>query len=219
MKKVEVEEEKVDWSDVKINFFSHLAEDNEVLDIGVVQHELEKIENSTWLHRALCSKSEKILGLDIDLTGVNSLNDRGFNVIHADAQYFQLGRKFDVITAGDLIEHLDNSGGFLECVKKHLKPNGIFAVSTPNPFWWKTYLHVLIKGNSCPHPEHTCWYCEQTLTQLLERHGFSVERLEYGSVYILSTTYQKLTKFINRFLFLPNRFRHNTILVVAKLKS
>lgn len=215
----EIAEDKVDWKDVKINFFSQLAEGKNVLDIGVVQHELEKVDNRTWLHRALCIKSKKILGIDIDLEGVNSLNNRGFNVVHADAQAFELENKFDVIIAGDLIEHLDNPGGFLECVKKHLDTDGIFAVSTPNPFWWKTYLHVLIKGNSCPHPEHTCWYCEQTLIQLLERHGLHVERLEYGTVYILSTFYQKLTMYINRIFPLPDRFRHNTIMLVAKLKT
>lgn len=212
-------ESKVDWNDAKIIFFSRIVEHKNVLDIGVVQHEMDKVGMDTWLHRALCLKTDKILGLDIDLKGVDYLNKNKFNVINADAQNFHLGITFDVIVAGDLIEHLDNPGGFLECVKEHLIPGGQLAISTPNPFWWKTYLHVLIKGGACPHPEHTCWYCEQTLTQLLERHGFYVERIEYGTVYILSTTYQKITKMINKLLPIPNRFRHNTIMLVAQLKS
>jgi len=179
---------------------------------------MHKVGTSTWLHRALCIKAKKNIGLDIDLQGVDFLNNNGFNVVHADAQCFQLSETFDVIVAGDLIEHLDNPGGFLESVKTHLTPEGILAISTPNPFWWKTYLHVLIKGNSCPHPEHTCWYCEQTLIQLLNRHGYCVERIDYGTVYILSTLIQKITKYINNITPLPGRFRHNTIMLVAKLK-
>ena len=213
-----LEENKVEWSDVKIEFFSQLAQGRDVLDIGVVQHAIDKFENSTWLHRALCIKANKIVGLDIDKEGVESLVDRGFDVVCANAQDFDLGKQFEVIIAGDLIEHLDNPGGFLECVKTHLRPDGIFAVSTPNPFWWKTFLHVLIKGNSCPHPEHTCWYCEKTLTQLLDRHGLSVTRIEYGTVYILSTTFQKITKVINKVIPLPDRFRHNTIMITAHLE-
>ena len=214
-----IEESKIDWSDVKIRFFSQIVENNNVLDVGVVQHEMNKVDNGTWLHRALCIKSKKIVGLDIDLNGVNFLKERQFNVIHADAQNFELERNFDVITAGDLIEHLDNPGGFLECVKAHLSPGGRLAISTPNPFWWKTYLHVLIKGSSCVHPEHTCWYCERTLIQLLQRHNFRIERLEYGTVYILSTFFQKMTKLINTIIPLPARFKHNTIMLVAKLDS
>ena len=219
MTKHEVIDPTVDWTDAKIVFFSKLAEDKNVLDIGVVQHEIDKVDKSTWLHRALSIKASRNTGLDIDQEGVNYLNGKGFNVIQADAQDFQLGEIFEVIVAGDLIEHLDNPGGFLDCVREHLASGGRFAISTPNPFWWKTYLHVLIKGSSCPHPEHTCWYCEQTLRQLLERHGFQVERLEYGTVYILSTIYQKLTKLINKVLPLPARFRHNTIMLVAKVAS
>jgi 2-polyprenyl-3-methyl-5-hydroxy-6-metoxy-1,4-benzoquinol methylase len=217
MEKKQSSEYQVNWDDAKISFFSGLVEGRDVLDVGMVQHETEKVGIDTWLHRALCLKSGTILGLDIDSEGVEYLNKSGFNAVCEDAQNFSIGRTFEVITAGDLIEHLDNPGGFLECAKAHLAPGGKLILSTPNPFWWKTYLHVLIKGSSCPHPEHTCWYCERTLTQLLERHGYRVERLEYGTVYILSTLYQKLTKFINTVMPLPNRFRHNTIMLVAKV--
>ncbi len=218
MNKSEASESSVDWDDAKITFFSRLVENKSVLDVGVVQHEMDKVGNSTWLHRALSIKANKILGLDIDKKGVDFLNSKQFNVIHADAQNFKLGKIFDVIIAGDLIEHLDNPGGFLECVKAHLAPGGVLAISTPNPFWWKTYLHVLVRGDSCPHPEHTCWYCEKTLVQLLNRHGFEVDTLKYGTVYILSTLYQRITKILNFILPLPDRFRHNTIMLVAKVR-
>ena len=209
----------IDETDSKISFFSKIVEDLNVLDIGVVQHENEKVDTSTWLHRALCLRSKKILGLDIDQGGVEYLNEKGFEVVYADAQNFHIGKTFDVVTAGDLIEHLDNPGGFLDCVKEHLNANGLLALSTPNPFWWKTWIHVLIKGYSCPHPEHTCWYCERTIIQLLERHGYYVEHFEYGTVYILETFFQKLTKIINTLIPLPQRFRHNTIMIKARVKS
>lgn len=211
-------ESLVDWSDSKIIFFSKYVENRNVLDIGVVQHDMDKASSSTWLHRALSIKAKNILGIDIDSKGIEHLKNLHFNIEYADAQDFHLDKTFDVITAGDLIEHLDNPGGFLECVKEHLLSTGRLVLSTPNPFWWKTFFHLLLKGNSCPHPEHTCWFCEQTITQLLERHGFYVEKLDYGTVYILSTFYQRLTKIITTILPLPKRFRHNTIMLTAKIK-
>jgi SAM-dependent methyltransferase len=212
-------ENNIDVTDVKISFFSEIVRGKNVLDIGVVQHDNTKADTSTWLHKALCAKAKNILGLDIDHRGVDFLQDKGFKVVYADAQDFHLGKTFEVITAGDLIEHLDNPGGFLECVKEHLKPHGVLVLSTPNPFWWKTWIHVLVKGNSSPHPEHTCWYCECTIAQLLERHGFYIESFEYGTVYILTTFFQKLTRAINTILPVPGRLRHNTMLLTARLRD
>jgi 2-polyprenyl-3-methyl-5-hydroxy-6-metoxy-1,4-benzoquinol methylase len=157
------------------------------------------------------------LGLDIDKKGIQFLLEKGYKVICADAQDFNLGEKFDVIVAGDIIEHLSDAGKFLECVKLHLKPEGILAISTSNVFWWKTWIHVALKGNSSPHPQHTCWFCEVTLTELLRRHGFQIDRVNYNTVYDLSTFYQKATKILNYILPIPNRFKHNTVMVVARI--
>lgn len=209
----------VDVSDAKIRFFSEIVKGKNVLDIGVVQHDLEKVNMMTWLHRAIFLSADNVLGMDIDQQGVIFLNDKGYDVIYADAQAFDLDRTFDVITAGDLIEHLDNPGGFLESVKKHLGKEGVLVISTPNPFWWKTWIHVLVKGNASPHPEHTCWYCEKTIQQLLMRHGYRIDRLEYGTVFILATFFQRLTKLINTIVPLPARFRHNTMMLVAKVND
>ena len=206
----------IDASDAKIRFFCTHVVGKSVLDLGVVQHELENIDNKTWLHRAIRGKAESVVGLDLDQSGVSYLNGLGFDVIHGDAQDFQIEKKFDVVTAGDLIEHLDNPGGMLNSVAHHLSEGGRLILSTPNPFWWKTYLHVLFTGDSRPHYEHTCWFCERTLTQLLQRFNYEVEVIEYGTVYILKSWVQYVTKWVTTLLPLPNRFRHNTIMIVAK---
>ena len=207
----------IDYRDTKIQFFLPLVKDKCVLDIGVVQHEREKYQHGTWLHRAIKESSKDCVGLDIDQDGVNFLKKDGYHVVNADAQSFDLGVKFDVVVAGDIIEHLSNVGGFLDSVKKHLSPNGILALSTPNQFWWKTYLLVAAKGNAKPHPQHTCWFCEKTLEQVLTRHGFEIVSISYGTVYNLATFNQRMTKRINTVLLLPNRFRHNTIMITAKI--
>ena len=44
--------------------------------------------------------------------GGRILKAQGFHVISADAECFDLGRTFDVIVAGDIIEHLGDLNGF-----------------------------------------------------------------------------------------------------------
>jgi len=100
-----------------------------------------------------------------------------------------------------------------------LKPSGFFAISTPNPFWWKTWLIVLLKGNAMPHKQHTCWFCECTLKQLLIREGFAVREVNYDTVYDLTSILHRITKYINFFIPLPDRFKHNTLFVLAYIDT
>jgi len=208
--------ESINLRDCKIAFFSPIVSDRDVLDLGVVQHDIDNFDDSNWLHRAIVSAARSCTGLDIDELGVEELRKRGFNVVCANAEAFELKEQFDVVVAGDIIEHLGNIGGFLDCVRKHMKPGGLFALSTPNPFWWKHGAQVVLKGRAVVHPQHTGWLCPQTLTQVLSRHGFSVTRMEFGSVYRLTTVLQRVTWLIDRLLPMPRRISCNTILCVAR---
>lgn len=208
---------QIDYDDAKIKFFIPLVKGKKVLDLGVVQHRLEKHNNPKWLHRAIWNVSNYCSGIDIDNKGVEFLNKKGYRVICGDVQNFRLDSQFDVIVAGDIVEHLSDIGSFLECVKNHLNSNGVLAISTPNPFWWKIWAKVILTGNAGPNPEHTCWFCEKTITQLLHRHGFQIDRIQYGSIFDLSTFLQVATKVLNCVLPLPNRLKHNTIMVVARI--
>jgi len=207
---------KIDYDDAKIKFFLPLIKNKKVLDIGVVQHDVSKYNDPKWLHRAICKYSSRSVGIDIDQDGVQFLINKGYDVVHADAQNFDLREIFDVVIAGDIIEHLGNAGGFIESVKRHLKPFGLLVISTPNPFWWKTLLRVLLIGNPVPHPQHTCWFCEKTIVQLLRRHGLSMEKIQYDTIYNLITLSQKATKIINTLIPLPPIFNHNTLMVIAR---
>jgi SAM-dependent methyltransferase len=55
------------------------------------------------------------------------------NVSIGNAELFSfIDQKFDVIVSFQVIEHLYNPVAMLECVRKHLSPNGIFILTTPN---------------------------------------------------------------------------------------
>jgi predicted SAM-dependent methyltransferase len=86
----------------------------------------------------------------------------------------ELNQSYDVIVAGEIIEHLENPGLFLRNMRRHLKPQGKLILSTPNPFYqgqtWKIWRY----GRPQNHEEHTHWQDPQTLSQLLARTGFAV---------------------------------------------
>jgi 2-polyprenyl-3-methyl-5-hydroxy-6-metoxy-1,4-benzoquinol methylase len=168
--------------DGKILFFVKFCRDKDVLDLGCVDHDPKNEQSTLWLHGAIKNVASSILGLDFYQKGVDYLVKKGYDVIFANAQNFDFDRKYDVIAAGDLIEHVENPGLMFSCVAKHLKIGGIFVISTPNPWCWKYTLYFWIFSKMDKiNQEHVAWYCPETLRLLGSRYGFSVKEIEYTS--------------------------------------
>ena len=156
----------------------------DVLDLGVVDARralaprAEQLADcSSLLHDRIRKINPNVLGVDIDPEGVEILRKRGYNVVAADVETMDLGRQFDVVVAGEIIEHLPNPGRALTTIRKHLKPGGRLILSTVNPFcieqWWK-----ILKYNDVQvHEEHTMWFDPRTLGRLLAMSGYEVQRL------------------------------------------
>ncbi|UCH88893.1 MAG: class I SAM-dependent methyltransferase [Thermoplasmata archaeon] len=130
-----------------------------------------------WLHEMICKEAKYCLGVDKGKEELKKLKERGYKVKYADVETMDLGRKFDVVVAGELIEHLNNPGLFLERVNSHLKPNGIVILTTPNAFSLQTYLRVLLGMDKMINLDHVNYYHPQTLTELLKRYNFKVEEV------------------------------------------
>ena len=74
--------------------------------------------------------------MDVDAEGVAALVRDGYRAVCADVQDLDLGRQFDTIIAGEIIEHLENPWAvFYKAVRKHLKRGGQLIITTPNPFY------------------------------------------------------------------------------------
>jgi len=97
---------------------------------------------------------------------------QGYNVAVADAQSFELGRKFDVIVTADLFEHLGNSGVFPERGGEYLRPSGLRCIVTPNALSPNNALKSLARLRVRVNAEHICWYDWKALRKILARHGF-----------------------------------------------
>ena len=191
--------EDLSFNDHKIKFVVENCRNKDVLDIGCVQHNPENYRTKYWLHKALIAVSTNVIGLDLYAQGVEYLCQRGFHIITGDAQGFVLDKKFDVIVAGDLIEHLENIDGFFESCKNHLNKDGKILISTPNPWYWKNIVKAMLFSLVKNNPEHSLWLCPVTLAQVARRHGLEVVSVKFGSRYIL-----------DRILPLPRGIKHTS---------
>ncbi len=196
--------EETDFTDKKIAFFVKNTLGRNVLDLGCVDHNESNWKSRYWLHKAIRAGAKKLIGLDYYADGVSKLNAIGFDVMEGDAQNFNLPDVFDVITAGDLIEHLPDLNGFFNSASKSLCLGGKLVVSTPNPWCWKYFLyHALYRKLTPVNKEHVSWFCLQTLENLSSRFGFEIINYEYSS----RRLYERLAP-------LPSHLKHTTLCVV-----
>jgi SAM-dependent methyltransferase len=133
-----------------------------------------------FTHAALVDAGYSVLGTDVNQAGLRWMRELGYDVAYLDAEEIPSeGERFDTIAAGELIEHLSNPGKFLRGCASRLKPDGILVLSTPQPFTPAHLLVYLMRYRNGFNLEHTCWFDEQTLTQLLRRSGFQIAELRY----------------------------------------
>jgi SAM-dependent methyltransferase len=196
--------EETDLLDKKIAFFMRHTLHKRVLDLGCVDHSEKNWKSRYWLHKAIGLSASYLVGLDYYAEGVEQLKAIGFNVVEGDAQSFKFEEKFDVVTAGDLIEHLTNLDGFFSSIGNVLNEDGKLVITTPNPWCWK-YLgyHVIHKKLTPVNKEHVTWFCLQTLENLAGRFGFRIVSLEYSS-----------RRLYERVVPLPSHLKHTTLGVV-----
>jgi 2-polyprenyl-3-methyl-5-hydroxy-6-metoxy-1,4-benzoquinol methylase len=152
-----------------------------VLDLGCICHSVEyALKDQEWLHKNIKSVASELIGVDYLPTEVDRLNTMGYNIVFADVtKPLDIEGKFDVIVAADIIEHLLNFEGFFSNIQRLLKDDGIIIITTPNPFYAELFHFVTFKQNFLNNPEHTCWIDPYTLSQLVERFGYTIKEMHY----------------------------------------
>lgn len=187
-----------------------LVRDRHVLDVGCTSG----LGRPDWIHAAIARASSSTVGVDIDAEGIQQARDLGYDVRSADAEVLDVDGVFDVVHAGELIEHLDNPRAFLAACRRRLDTGGTLVLTTPNVFAISNFIYR-IGGMAKVNADHTCWYCEDTLTQLLERNGFEVMELRY----LRHESPNRLRSLASRLVraWLPDRLAWNTLLAVARV--
>jgi SAM-dependent methyltransferase len=179
-----------------------------LLDVGCAS----RYGKPDWIHGLLEAEVPDVVGIDINADTIAKQQAEGHKVQVADAQDFDLGRTFEVVFAGELIEHLDDVHGFLGSVHRHLEPGGRLVLTTPNSFYWGNFFYRF-GGHGQVHPEHTCWYCEDTLRHVLWRNGFPEVEISFTG-HTSPTPVRKAVTFTVQHV-LPPRLALDTIIAVA----
>lgn len=196
---------EADFNDFAISFFCRYATGKKVLDVGCVDHNPENYRSRYWLHKAVRAVAASCRGLDLYEKGVAYLRAQGYDVALGNAESMDLDDTFEVVTAGELIEHLSNPGSFLASARRHLAPGGILVLSTPNPWYWRFVVKSVFSWDVRPNPEHVSWFCGATLRTLLARYDFEVVEIARGSRYLR-----------DRLMPLPAGLRHTSLYVAAR---
>ena len=194
-----------------------------MLDVGVTGGPLDVPSphgSDEWLHGHLRRSYSEVWGIDLGSRKVAQLVELGYpNLLVADAEEFTLGRTFDTVVAGELIEHLPSPGRFLDMARKHLVPGGRIVLSTPYVFGLPNLLYAWLKyPKTCSNPEHTLWFCPATIRYLAERSGLVVDHLELvedfpdDMSHVSFRWWRRMYSVLSRLL--PLRLRANTMVVV-----
>lgn len=162
-----------------------LARGRRVIDLGFVDEGQlsSKRPRGTWLHDVLASEARELVGIDADAGGVEHARSLGYEAHVADIEdaddVAALGLEpAELVVAGELLEHLDRPGLFLESVKPLVAPAGLLAITTPNAHALTNVLGALA-GRELVNPDHVGWFSWRTLSTLLARHGWRLESVAY----------------------------------------
>lgn len=145
-------------------------------------------DSDMLLHKKICDRAatigSHIVGIDIDDIAIDFLKEKMPNeeILNLDAhklsEYFGEDSHFDLIIAGDVIEHLDNPGLFLSSCKDVLADGGSLLITTANAFGIVRYLKSIFSYESV-HPEHTAYYSKKTLDRVLKMNGLQFSEFGY----------------------------------------
>lgn len=153
-----------------------LCRDRKVLDLGCIDHSSKTAVDlgDNWLHGKIKVVAKELIGIDFLEKDAKELNRLGYNIIVSDVEKFRLDEKFDVIIAGDLIEHLSNIGLFFENVRYHMNSDSIFVLTTPNPFNIEQTMLAIFHNEIAVNNQHTVWISPHNFWELSSRYNLRI---------------------------------------------
>ncbi|MBE7516513.1 MAG: methyltransferase domain-containing protein [Chloracidobacterium sp.] len=173
----------------RVEFIKSEANGRKVLHLGCTNHPYtqESIDQGMLLHNALEAAASEIYGFDYDQEGIDTLAANGSkNLYRADLEKLEevdLDTTFDVIIAGEMIEHLSNPGLFLTGIQRFMHSGTRLVITTINAYCAMRFATYFLRGkggtNEMVHPDHVAYYSYKTLSLVLQRAGLRVDDFKF----------------------------------------
>lgn len=158
----------------RVGFIQDRCRGRRVLDLGCAGQGTT-LDDPNWLHRQVLEVASACVGADYEREEVRRLRAEGLDVVFADvsAGPGELASRdpFDVVLAGELIEHLPAPQALFEFAAAVLRPGGSLIVTTPNPF---ALLRVASgrRGQTRDNADHVVAAFPSGIAELADRTGF-----------------------------------------------
>lgn len=195
------------------NKFIDLNRDIYLLDIGYAKGSLSD---------CLC-EYRNIKKYAIDLHQRRVSNGQAFVRHDCNLGLPDLGTQlFDVVFAGEVIEHIFDDKNFLRQIYAVLRPGGILVLTVPNLFF--LFNRFTFPFGKMPRfaymPYHYHFYDKKTITQMVKECGFSIQHVSSSHI-LVSTRRNKFFGRICEFLgdLFPHLGAHLILFAVKPLES
>lgn len=176
----------------RVEFIKNACRGKKVLHLGCTNYPFtgEALENKMLLHLELTEISNELYGLDFDQKGIDILSESGVkNLFRGDLEKLedaQISEIFDIIVAGEIIEHLSNPALFLRGVKRFMNRDTTLLLTTINAYCGMRFFQYALRGKGGSrepvHPDHVAYYSFSTLSLLLKRENYKIGRFLYYDI-------------------------------------
>jgi len=163
--------EPVDFARRRTFLLSHIRAGERVLDVGCGEGHFAS---------ALLNAGAEVVGVDIAAEPLRRARERhpelDLRQIAAEGAWPLQDASFDAVWAGEVIEHVADTAGWLSELRRVLRSDGILLLSTPDHGRLQMLRWALdrraFEAHFDPRADHLRFYRSRTLTELLEDFGF-----------------------------------------------
>jgi SAM-dependent methyltransferase len=176
----------------RVDYLKEMCRGKKVLHLGCTNWPYTQavLDDESLLHLKLQDIASELWGFDADEEGLRLLRERGLkNLYRADLERLEaleLDQQFDVILAGEMIEHLSNPGLFLRGIKRFMRSDSTLVITTINAYCGFRILMYGLRGRGGRaepvHPDHVAYYSYATIHHMLSRENLVARRFLFYDI-------------------------------------